>query len=98
MNKPFYTTEEIPTEGRDKEFWSDITKENNKHLYNYIIISELRKLDPDNMSAVECRVAISKLKTLQNLLDFTHTIEEHRDVKVEPVKPKSSQQFFEDHS
>jgi hypothetical protein len=95
MNRPIYRSEEIPTESRDKEFWADITKENLKYTYNYLIVSQLRKLNPDGMTAVECRVAISKLKVLQELLDFPDQIVDHRTLPTPVVKEKTAEEYFE---
>ena len=68
--KPFYLTENIPDQEEHPEFWSLLSNPHLSQCIIFLIINEIRKYDPEALTAEGCRSQLAKLKGFQELLDF----------------------------
>lgn len=74
MIHPFLNLDDVPTPEKDPEFWTLITNPNFKTTINYLILNEIRKYNPEQLSADACRVQLAKLKAWEELLDFPNAL------------------------
>lgn len=69
LRQPFYL-DQIPTPEENPSFWD--TFQNKEYAYgiNLLILQEIRRADPMNLSDNQCRTQLSKIHALTEALDF----------------------------
>lgn len=77
--KDIYKIDEIPTVEEDPEFWKFIENPVFKININFLILNEIRKYQPEQLSDIGCRTQLAKIKAWQELLDFPSAIKTHQE-------------------
>lgn len=90
-NKPFFNKEDIPTPEDNPEFWAMIDSPHFKNNINFLILVNLRNIDPSLMNDTQCRVAITKLRTYVELMDSSEAFKN----AIHPNDPLHEEDHFD---
>ena len=70
MNKTILTFEDIPDAEKDPEFWSVIQSEAYKKVANLLLLNEVRRYNPAELTNESCRSQLAKIKAFQEMIDL----------------------------
>jgi len=75
MRKPIYNLTDLPEPDKEPEFWTFIADPNFKVVANLMILNEIRKYVPEQLTSEACRTQLAKIRAYQELLDLPRALE-----------------------
>ena len=83
MRSRYFNIKDIPEADKEPDFWQFIGNEDFKEVALLMILNEIRKYEPETLTAEACRSQLAKIKAFAEMIDIPAFLENRGQENVE---------------